>query len=322
MTRALLIIAVLIAAAGCGIADDVDAGASGVAERPRSARPPVSTLPRFAAYEPDSSEPYREAKRVAGRAVQALTTYRLGVRPGALAAKVVDSGAQTDEIARALAPVVLSGRRSAGEILYAQLSGVTSTTFGAMVLVRQHLEDTQGRRASVTRVVDVRLRSSDRGWRLESIASFGGRPVSRPATLSPAATRVLDHPGIELPDTARWDIHRGLIDEGLLVALSEAADRRAIAVLVLRTGHPANVWATSRPSAHTSGFAADLYAVAGTLVVRQRGAASPARQLAAELIEAGAVQVGSPFALPPGGRRSFTDEVHQDHIHVQQTSTG
>jgi hypothetical protein len=36
---------------------------------------------------------------------------------------------------------------------------------------------------------------------------------------------------------------------------------------------------------------------------------------------AGAAQVGSPWILGAGGSQSFTDEVHEDHIHLQQTPT-
>ena len=129
---------------------------------------------------------------------------------------------------------------------------------------------------------------------------------------------MLDHPNIRLPDTARWDIYRGGIDAGLLRALADAADRWRLAVMVLSTGHPPNVWAAGHPSAHSSGYAADIYAVDRMLVLRQRANGSSAQRLAAAFLAAGATQVGSPWTLPPGGRRSFTDRVHQDHIHVQQ----
>jgi hypothetical protein len=49
-----------------------------------------------------------------------------------------------------------------------------------------------------------------------------------------------------------------------------------------------------------------------------RGADRRARH---QLVIAGAVQVGSPWILGAGGSQSFTDEVQEDHIHLQQTPT-
>lgn len=323
MIRGFLAIAVLVAGAGCGGAVGDEKARAPVSESPQVARAPVPVAsPSFAPYEPDADEPYRDAKRLAGRVVQRLTTYEAGVRPRDLAETVATESMDQDALAHVIAPLVPPGRRSAGQIVYPQLSGVTSTTLGTMVVFRQHLQDARGRGSTVSRVADVRLRRLGGRWALERIVSVGGSPVPRPTTLPSAAVRVLDHPRIELPDTARWDIHRGRIDESLLRALARSADRRAIAISVLRTGHPPNVWATTRPSAHASGFAADLYAADGKPIIRRRDSAATARRLATELLEAGATQVGSPFVLPPGGPRSFTDAVHQDHIHLQQTALG
>jgi hypothetical protein len=287
--------------------------------------PPSRTTPfsnpqqRFALYEPPAEEQYANGKRLAGRVAQRLATFRPLAGARELASSVGAVGQRAAELQRIVGPLLDPARRSAGEVVYVQLSGVTATTLGAMVVVRQHLEDGAGTRQLVVRVMDVRLRRTDGPWSLDRVASVGGTAVPRPASVSPAAARVLDHPNIQLPDTARWDIHRGGIDDGLLRALGDAADRWPFAVSVLRTGHPPNVWAAGRPSAHAAGSAADIYAVAGTLVVRQRMKESSARQLAAAFLAAGAAQVGSPWTLPPGGRRSFADRVHWDHIHVQQT---
>jgi hypothetical protein len=188
--------------------------------------------------------------------------------------------------------------------------------------VRQHLDGASGTPRLVVRTMDIRLQRTDGPWSLDRVASVGGVAVERPANLSTAARRVLVHPNIELPDTARWDIYRGGIDAGLLRALADAADRWPLAITVLRTGHPTNVWATGRRSAHTTGRAADIYAVGGKLVVAQRTVDGLAKGLVTALLDGGAAQVGSPWVLPPGGMRSFSDVVHWDHIHVQQTGSG
>ena len=299
-----------LAVGGCG-------GDGGSARRPTAPTPtapavasPESPTPRFASYEPSAVEPYRNGKRLAGRVAQRMTTYDAGssARSVAVAAGVPVA---------LLRPVVDPAARSAGQVLYAQLSGVTATSLGAMVVVRQHLETGAGRRR-VTRVIDVRLRRGGGAWSLDRVASSGGTPAPRPERLSRGAERVLDHEAIALPDTARWDIHRGRVDDALLRVLADAGDRRPISVSVLRTGHPANVWMTDRRSAHRLGRAADVYAVGARSVIRQRRPGSPAQALARELVAGGAAQVGSPWDLPPGPPRTFTDRVHQDHLHLQQ----
>lgn len=284
------------------------------------AEPPPFSIPQeqFAPYEPPAEELYVNGKRLAGRVAQELATFPPGATTRELASRIVVATGGQAALERTLAPLLDPARRSAGETLYAQFSGVTATTLGAMVVVRQHLEDAEGNREEVVRVMDVRLTRTDGPWSLDTVASVGGTPVPRPAKLSPAAKRVLDHPRIELPDTVRWDIYGGDVDDALLRALAEAADRWPIAVTVLRTGHPPSVWGANRPSAHASGYAADLYAVDGKPVVMQSQNGSSAQQLAASFLAGGAWQVGSPWVLPPGGRRSFTDRVHSDHIHLQQ----
>jgi hypothetical protein len=90
-----------------------------------------------------------------------------------------------------------------------------------------------------------------------------------------------------------------------------------MSVLVLRSGHPRLVWGTARPSAHSVGQAADIHAVSGQLVIRQRAAGSPAYRVAAGFAASGAAQLGSPWVF---GRNSFTDSTHADHLHLQWTS--
>ena len=309
--RRLAIAAAVLAAAGCG----GDPGAPeprrpGTPDR-APARKAVEPPLRFAPYVPPPGEEYPNGKRVAGRVAQRIVTYDAGESARDVARRVGVPAAS-------LTPAVEPATQSAGRVIYVQLSGVTPTTLGAMVVVRQHLTDEEGRRRTVTRVIDVRLRRDVGPWSLDGVASVGGTPAERPRDLSEAARRVLDHRSIFLPDSARWDIHRGLVDDALLGALAEAADRRPISVTVLRTGHPANVWGTDRRSAHRDGLAADIYAVGGRRVILQRSAGGDARRLAAALLAGGAAQVGSPWVLPPGAPRSFTDAVHQDHVHVQQ----
>ena len=258
-------------------------------------------------------------KRLAARIAQRALTYAPGTSARELARSLPAGSASESLLAGVLDPAVESNMRSVGEVVYPQLSGLTADSLGAMVLTKQLLQDANGERRSVVRVVDVRLRLRGDSWAFESIGSVGGSPVRRPATLSAAAERVLSSPTITLSDSARWDILRGGIDTSLLNALAAAAKRRELSVGILRSGHPTNVWATSRPSAHSQGFAADIYAVDGELVIRQRRAGSPAHEVASALAAGGAYQLGSPWVFGSGGVTSFTDDVHTDHLHIQQS---
>ena len=277
------------------------------------------TPPPVPAYRPLGPEGYPNGKRLAARVAQALTTYESGADAASVAREVGRSAAGPRGLARAIAPLVQSGVRSSGRVLYPQLSGVTPTTLGLMVLVRQTRDDAAGNGDSVDRVIDIRLRRAGGPWRLDRVGSVGGTPPRRPSQLSKAAQEVLTHPRIRLSDSARWDIQGGGVDEQLLDALSAAAERRRYSVGVLRSGHPRNVWATTRPSAHSAGYAADIYAVGGRPVVEQQREGSPAFEMAADLVAGGASQVGSPWILGAGAPQSFSDGVHQDHIHLQQT---
>ena len=270
-------------------------------------------------YQPSADEEFPNGKRLAARIAQRALTYRRGTTPRQVAAALAPSRVDAGRLARAVAPAVHPDKWSAAEVIYPQLSGVTDTSLGAMVVVRQLTQAGNGDRRAVTRVVDVRLRRSGGPWALDAITSVGGRPVDRRDRLPTSARRVLASPNITLPDSARWDILSGRVDVELLRALARAARTQRLSVAVVRAGHPRNVWATDRPSAHSAGAAVDVFEVDGRPVISQREPGSPAYALAERFYAGGAYQLGSPWVFGTGGARSFTDAVHQDHIHLQQS---
>lgn len=292
-------------------------------DTPREPRPAATTVPAVleprGVWEPSEGEPLPNAKRLASRFAQAVTTYPVGSERSTIAAEIRKQfPGITDGLGEPLDALVDGRQASAGEVVYPQLSGQTETSAGVMVLVRQTTLAPGGERRSVTRVLDVRLdREIDGRWRVRGLRGIGGREVPRPDGLSAAARRAVDHPRLEFSDSARWDIYRGEVDDALLRALSDAADVRRLSILVLRSGHPREVWATPRRSAHHAGRAADVYAVSGQLVVRQRRPGSSAYLAAEQLVQRGAAQIGSPWMF---GGRTFTDLVHQDHLHVHWTA--
>ncbi|MTD43679.1 hypothetical protein GKE82_05000 [Conexibacter sp. W3-3-2] len=311
---------------GCG-ADETVRQPESAEPQKRAALVPVVTqapepLPSFAQYEPGPEERFPNAKRVAGQAAQNLLTYERGATRAAIAARLGLGAEATRQLTESLGAAVKPNAASVAEVIYPQMAGTTATSFGAMVVVRQLLQDAAGRRNAVTRTVDVRLRRSGGPWTVQEIASVGGNEVERPRDLPHAASRLLDDDRVTLTDTARWDIFRGAVDPALLEALSRAAERHRFSVAVLSSGHPRNVWQTDRRSAHSSGYAADIYAVDGRLVVRQPGVGTAAHQLAQSFAGSGVRQLGSPWDFDGPGRASFTDDVHLDHLHVQRSAVG
>ena len=86
---------------------------------------------------------------------------------------------------------------------------------------------------------------------------------------------------------------------------------------MLSSGHPFFVYATNRQSLHTAGRAVDLYSFDGVPINADHSRDSRIYELVEWLLAHPNVRsVGSPWDLDGPGGRSFTDEVHLDHIHI------
>ncbi len=344
LSRRRLLVALLAAGAGActrgrDAASDGATGTGSAAPSSATPSPPAAPAPVAASPSPPPPPPFTplpgeslpNAKRLAGRVAQQLTTYGTGEDALATATRALDpllseasapSPLTADLLAPVVAPLVAPGT-STSTIDYAQLGGYTPATAPArcsvMVVTRQVQVLPDGTRPTTIRTIDVRLEDLGEGWRLEAVADLGGVPVAPPATLSPEAQAVLTDPRIALPDSARWDVHAGLIEPGTLLALSRMAGIAPFAVTVLRSGHPVNVFGAERLSDHTRGRAVDVWSVGGTPVLGTpvdgplAGAVARGMLGDQDLIK----QVGSPWDLDAAtSSRSFTDAVHADHLHV------
>ena len=280
--------------------------------QPAPAQPEVTPVQR---WRPTDNEVYPNAKRLASRVVERLTEFD----SGAVARDVAAAAARRFDVATpklldAAEELVRPGVRSTGLVVYPQLGGIRPDSASVMVVVDQTLDD--GSRSWVERrTVDVRLELRGQEWALDEVGSGGGAVVERPAQLSEAALEVLEHPSIQLTESARWDIYSGTVDDGLLAMMARAAERHEIAVVTIATGHPENVFATDITSNHTLGRAVDIFSVDGQPVVESQKKGSAAFRLARWLYNRGVPELGSPWAFDGYGGRSFTDVVHADHIH-------
>lgn len=267
-----------------------------------------------ARYQPPPGEPAPAAKQAASDVVQALTTFEAGPDPATAVATALGGLGAPVELAAQAGPLLVAGAASAGDIVYPQLGGLTSQTASVMVVVRQRLLE-RGAERGVVRTVDVRLALRE-AWVVTGIGSAGGSAPEPSPPPSATAALVLANPNINLPDSARWDILAGGVDQRVLAVLAKLGAAHRIDVTVLATGHPHEVFASGRVSNHTRGRAVDVWAVDGRPVLDQRDPAGPLATLARSLLADGVTELGGPWDLDGAAGASFTNTVHQDHLHL------
>ena len=281
---------------------------------------PVAPPPFPDQFEPSPNEVQADAKRLGAVVAYQITNYGPDSSVIELAAGVTADPARADALARGAATVHHPRMWSRGTIEYAQLGGHLDDRISIMVVVHQELggEGTADAERAETRIMDVRLmRGASGAWEFEELASAGGQPVARPADLSPLAASVVDDPRIDLPDSAIWDIYSGYTDHALLEAMLDIAERTPYSVIVLKTGHPHNVFGTDRLSNHMVGRAVDIHEVDSELVIDSHDATSSIYALSEWLVSRHDIrEFGSPWRFDDAVAHNFTNEVHHDHLHV------
>ncbi len=309
-----------ITAPSAGSAGAVDQLPSG----PSEARGSIDQLrwiglppPYPAHYVPSDAEIHPEIKAVAAAVAYDLTNYPEGSSSSEIAAAVAGDAEASQLLAESAAPLWHDGMWSRGTIVYPQLGGLANGRASVMVVVAQTLGVGGFTEHTVTRTLDIRLVEGPDGWRFESLEDAGGAVVERPRDLSAPARRVLDHPRIHLPDSARWDIHRGFVSDQLLSVMADLAEFVEYGVVSLSNGHPEHIFGTDRVSNHTVGRAVDVYLIDGETVVASRDRDSKTFEVASWLFDRPDIyNFGSPWALDGRGGQSFSDRLHQDHFHI------
>lgn len=325
-----------LSAAGLLLAGCQRGGSTGLPSLPGLSRPKPSPLPPPPPplpYVPLPGEPIPNGKKVAAAFVQALMTGdRERDAQAAVSRALAFTGTGFDATAATTrAAPLFSDVFTRGTIVYPQIGGLvpnspSASTAAVMVVVQQTLTSTSGKAKDVVRTVDVRLAVQGGRWRVVDVPSVGGEPVDRPADLDPRAAAVLDDGRISLPDTARWDVHAGKVSFDLLDVLARAAQTAPVAVAVLRTAHPYNVFGTDRVSEHTQGRAVDVWRIGGQPVVSTGAGSGPAGQVLRDAYaDSRLSQAGSPVGSDldgPRRRRSFVNLVHKDHLHLAVRGAG
>lgn len=280
-------------------------------------RTPKVRLPAVADYVVMGDEVEPGCKQAAVDYLQTALSLPLAdsgaATPGPdLAARLHARGmdAQPAQVLQAMLPV---GSASALEVVYPQYGGLTSALTEASIMVvanqyRAALERSGVETVSAT--VDVRLRRQAGTWTVTEVLPAAPAAPAEGVTPSASASEVLAHEGIVLPGVARVDLMSGSIDDRVCQALLALAQRWRVHVQVIKSGHPVNVFATDRVSNHTRGRAVDIWSIDDVPVIDH--AASAWREFMQAALQV-SKEVGGPQKIGAG---SFTDHVHQDHIHV------
>ena len=160
-------------------------------------------------------------------------------------------------------------------------------------------------------------------WYVHEVVTLAGRytraapaqapardPFVRALVASPQITTTTSH-GCD----PRADLASGRLDLRVQSLLAVLAERHTIRLSCLRTGHSRFVKGTTRVSNHTVWRAVDIDMVDGRPVSRRsRAARALALWLDGLQGPLRPAEVGSPFAF--GRRPYFSDEGHQEHVHI------
>lgn len=288
-------------------------GASASASLPANSRTAsaVGTLPSTHPWHSQSGD---VAPSIKARATLLLETVGAWAGGGggvpAARARATRAGFNPALVA-ALAPLLGVGSSAVLQVRDAQYGGILSTSASVLVVVDQWRLMPDGSVKSGGTTVDVRLVKAAPHWRVVDV--FPARPGTPIAQPSSSAQRVLSEARIHLPHAAKSDVLAGGIHDSVLKVLIALSARHIVDVSVMRSGHPLDVFGTSRPSDHPLGRAVDVWALDSKPLVlpTNHALAANAMRLA---VAHGAYNVGGPVHL--GGPEYFSDQTHQDHIHL------
>jgi hypothetical protein len=132
------------------------------------------------------------------------------------------------------------------------------------------------------------------------------------------AEAVLSNPKLELRPEAEADVRAGRVDPRVLAVLLALSERFSLAgVGPFVTGHSYYVAGTNRPSNHVFGRAVDIGTIDGETVSPANGAGREAVLALASLpAPLRPDELGSPFVELSGLPGLFSDDDHQDHLHL------
>ncbi|NUP52759.1 MAG: hypothetical protein HOW97_36365 [Catenulispora sp.] len=163
---------------------------------------------------------------------------------------------------------------------------------------------------------DVRLVQASPRWRVTEV--HPSQPGAPAATLTAAATALLAESRVTLPPAAQADVRSGQVHDTVLNVLLALAKEHELTVSVVRSGHPIDVFGTTRPSDHPRGRAVDVWRIDGHAVVDPATPTALVDGLMRRAAALGSYNVGGPRQL--SGSQFFSDRTHHDHVHMGFTT--
>lgn len=253
----------------------------------------------------DSGEPARTPARATAVASTTPTTDATTAPTSAPPARYQPDPAEVDGDAKRVAARAVEALPEVEQVTYTQYFGYLPPE--ASILVEADFANGQGT------TYDVRISQRGGRWRVDSIRAAD--PAPRLDHPGPLVRRVLAEHNIELPWAAWSDVVSGRVSVSVLRSMLAVAKEHRIAISVLISPHPVNVFGTDRRSNHPDGRAYDIGSIDGHLVV-DPAAIGRVRDVMRLAAATGAYQVGGPEDLDGAGSQYFSDATHSDHVHV------
>ncbi|MGQ5633378.1 MULTISPECIES: hypothetical protein [unclassified Streptomyces] len=303
-----------LGAAGCSGGTGPDARPSRSPASPTGSPSPSPALPRTTPWRPTSAEVQPAAKLRAVQVVEAIGAWPEG-RGGAAAARArVAALGQPAGLVGQAGPLLPAADQAALQVVDAQYGGILSRSASVLVVCRQWTRR-GGRVGAGGTTVDVRLSRSGSGWTVDALRPAHPGPAAR--SLPPDVRGVLSDDRIALPPAALADLRSGQVHTSVAKAMLALARTYRLDVSVVRSGHPLDVFGTSRPSDHPRGRAFDVWRIDGHAVVDPATQRALIERFMRDAAAAGSYNVGGPVQLTGGGAgRFFSDATHHDHVHV------
>jgi hypothetical protein len=255
-----------------------------------------------------------EVKQRALRALETIGTWGAagGGGAAAVAARLHALGVDPALTAQAH-PLLGADPAAVTRVVDAQYGGILASSASVLAVLDQWRLDADGHVHASGTTFDVRLVTDSPRWRITDLRPASPGPAS--TALSPSARAVLANTRVRLPYASRADIASGQVHVSVLGALLALAEHYVVDVSIVRSGHPIHVFGTSRLSDHPRGRAVDVWALNGRRIVDpdNRAFVERAMRVAASV---GPYQVGGPVDIDGGGSQYFSDQSHQDHLHL------
>ena len=270
------------------------------------------SLPATTSWNPSGFDIQPDVKLRAAQIVEVIGTWAAGQQGAAAARTRVAALGLDPQLVSSDNPLLADAGAATTRVDFAQYGGLQADSASVLVVAEQWRTSPAGRIIHSGATFDVRLSSHEPRWNVTAI--YPSRPKPPASSLGPQARATLTNPRLSLPSAAIADIRSGTVSEVALSALNQLAATHALAVSVLESGHPLNVFGTDRPSDHPRGRAIDIWLIDGRPVV------DPANyplveQVMRSGIELGAYQAGGPVQLTPSSS-FFSDDTHHDHVHL------